>query len=168
LIFETDRNLNCDWICTKAGNDGFKRAFKGSTGTIEFINETNARHAIFISLAPNGFRLRFNAGDTVKHGYGAIKHAQGTFDFHCEIDVARSIDDVDAVFGFVAIPETGRRSAGNRNTALLFLLHPVHGRRTLVHLANFVRDTRVIKDALRGGGLTGIDVGHDADIPELV
>jgi hypothetical protein len=28
-----------------------------------------------------------------------------------------------------------------------------------------VRDARVIKDAFRRGGLTGIDVGHDADIP---
>jgi hypothetical protein len=36
-----------------------------------------------------------------------------------------------------------------------------------VHLANFVRDTRVVKDTLRGGGLTGIDVRHDADIPEF-
>jgi hypothetical protein len=28
-----------------------------------------------------------------------------------------------------------------------------------------VRDARVIKDTFGGGGLTGIDVGHDADIP---
>ncbi len=65
----------------------------------------------------------------------------------------------------VTFPETGRRSAGNRDTALLLLLHPVHRRRTLVHLANFVRDARVIEDTFRGGSLTGIDVGHDADIP---
>jgi hypothetical protein len=36
-----------------------------------------------------------------------------------------------------------------------------------VHLADFVRNARVIKDPFGGGGLTGIDVGHDADIPEL-
>jgi hypothetical protein len=37
-----------------------------------------------------------------------------------------------------------------------------------VHLADFVRDARVIKDTFRGGGLTGIDVRHDADIPEQI
>ena len=54
------------------------------------------------------------------------------------------------------------------DTALLLLLHPVHRRRTLVHLANFVRDAGVIEDTFRGGGLTGIDVGHDADIPRQI
>ena len=74
---------------------------------------------------------------------------------------------VSAVVTAVAFPETGRRRAGNRDTSLLLLLHPVHRRRTLVHLANLVRDARVIKDTFGGGSLTGIDVGHDADIPEL-
>jgi len=36
-----------------------------------------------------------------------------------------------------------------------------------VHLANLVGDARVLKDSFGGGGLTGIDVRHDADIPEL-
>ena len=79
-----------------------------------------------------------------------------------------SVDDVDAMIDAVAFPETGSRSAGNSDTALLFLLHPVHRRRTLVHLANLVRDARVIKDTFGGGGLTGIDVGHDADIPSKI
>ena len=66
----------------------------------------------------------------------------------------------------VSFPETGGCSAGNRDTALLFLLHPIHRRRTLVHLADLVRDASVIKDTFGGGGLTGIDVGHDADVPD--
>jgi hypothetical protein len=36
-----------------------------------------------------------------------------------------------------------------------------------VHFANLVCDTRVIEDAFRGGGLSGIDVRHDTDIPKL-
>src|SRR5213075_175351 len=67
----------------------------------------------------------------------------------------------------IPFPETGGRGAGDSDTALLLLLHPVHRRRALVHLADFVRDTRVIKDTFGGGGLTGIDVRHDADIPEF-
>jgi hypothetical protein len=34
-----------------------------------------------------------------------------------------------------------------------------------VYFANLVRYTGVIKDTFGSGGLTGIDVGHDADIP---
>jgi hypothetical protein len=34
-----------------------------------------------------------------------------------------------------------------------------------VDLANAVRASRIKQDALRGRGLTGIDVRHDADIP---
>jgi hypothetical protein len=33
-----------------------------------------------------------------------------------------------------------------------------------VHLSDAVRLSRIKQDALRRSGLTGIDVGHDADI----
>jgi hypothetical protein len=33
-----------------------------------------------------------------------------------------------------------------------------------VDLAHLVRHPRVVEDALRGRGLTGIDVRHDADV----
>jgi hypothetical protein len=33
-----------------------------------------------------------------------------------------------------------------------------------MHLANLVTDAGVEQDALRGGGLAGIDVGHDAEV----
>jgi hypothetical protein len=37
-----------------------------------------------------------------------------------------------------------------------------------VHLADLVRLPRVEEDPLGGGGLAGIDVRHDADVPRLV
>ncbi len=49
--------------------------------------------------------------------------------------------------------------------ALLLLDHPVHGGGALVHLADLVRSAGVIEHPFRGGGLAGIDVGHDADVP---
>src|SRR6185369_4300545 len=112
--------------------------------------------------------LRLDTCDTVKHCDSAVEHAQRTLHFHREVNVARSVDDVDAMIDAVSFPETGGCSAGNGDTTLLLLLHPVHRRRTLVHLADLVCDAGVIKDTFGGGGLTGIDVGHDADIPELV
>src|SRR6185369_1064924 len=115
----------------------------------------------------DSFRLRLYARDTVEYGNRAVEHTERPLHFHREVNVARSINDIDAMIDTVSFPETRRRSAGNGDTALLFLLHPVHRRRTLVHLADLVRDACVIKDTFGGGGLTGIDVGHDADIPEL-
>jgi hypothetical protein len=46
----------------------------------------------------------------------------------------------------------------------LLLLHVVHGRGAVVHLADLVVDARVEKDALGSRRLTGIDVRHDADV----
>src|SRR5215510_14666952 len=61
-------------------------------------------------------------------------------------------------------PEAGRRRGSDGDAALLLLHHPVHGRGALVNLSHLVGDTRVEKDALGSRRLTGIDVGHDADV----
>src|SRR6185436_11670485 len=135
---------------------------------IELINETNTRNAILVGLTPDCFGLRLNARDTVEYGNGAIKDAQAALDFHCEVHVPGGVDDVDAMIDAVSFPEASGRGAGDGDTAFLFLLHPVHDRRALVHLADLVRDAGVIKDTFRGGGLTGINVSHDADIPEQI
>jgi hypothetical protein len=74
--------------------------------------------------------------------------------------VAGGVDDVDPVLA----PEAGRRGGGDGNAALLFLLHPVHDGRALMHFTDFVRNTGVVEDALGRRGLAGIDVRHDADV----
>jgi hypothetical protein len=61
-------------------------------------------------------------------------------------------------------PEAGGCSAGNGNTALLFLLHPVHDRFTVMDLSQAVGHPCIEQDALRGRGLTSVDVGHKANI----
>jgi hypothetical protein len=79
--------------------------------------------------------------------------------------VAGGVDDVNAVLVPVAVrPETGCGRRSNGDAALLFLGHPVHGGGALVGFANLVVHACVKQDALRGGGLTGVDVGHDADV----
>eukprot|EP00962_Isochrysis_galbana_P004059 scaffold1130_cov127-Isochrysis_galbana.AAC.11 len=62
------------------------------------------------------------------------------------------------------IPVAGGGSRRDGDAALLLLHHPVHGRATLVHLANLVRLACVEEDALGGGGLARVDVSHDADV----
>src|SRR5690606_16206745 len=65
----------------------------------------------------------------------------------------------------MAHPEAGRRGGGDGDPPLLLLLHPVHGGRAVMDLADLVALPRVVEDALGRGRLPGIDVGHDADVP---
>jgi hypothetical protein len=83
-----------------------------------------------------------------------------TLDFDGEVDVAGGVDDVQAL----AVPERGGRSGGDRDATLLLLLHPVHRRGTFVHFADLVALAGVIKDALGGRGLAGIDMRHNTEI----
>jgi hypothetical protein len=104
--------------------------------------------------------LRLDAGHAVEHRHRAVEYAQGPLDLDGEVDMARRVDDVDAVIA----PEAGGGRRGDGDAALLLLLHPVHGGRALMDLAQLVRAAGVVEDALGRGGLAGIDMGHDADV----
>jgi hypothetical protein len=51
---------------------------------------------------------------------------------------------------------------------VLLLLHPVHDGSALVDLPHLVGAAGVVEDALCGRRLTGINVGHDADVARLL
>ena len=77
------------------------------------------------------------------------------------------IDDVDSVFIELTVhtaPKTSGRSGRNGDTALLLLLHPIHGGSTIVNLTNLVRNPGVKKNAFSSSGFTGINVGTNSDI----
>ena len=73
------------------------------------------------------------------------------------------IDDVDQV----ALPHTCGCSRCDRDTALLLLLHPVHGGSAIVNFTDLVVNTGVEKDALSGRGFTRVDVSHDSNVANL-
>ena len=113
-----------------------------------------------VRLPPNRFRLGLDTGDSTKDCYGAIKNAEATFDFGCEIYVAWRIDDVDSM----TIPIARRGGGGNGYTALPFLIHVIHGSCTIVDFAHAVHSTGVVQDAFSNGGLAGIDMSHDPGV----
>jgi len=83
------------------------------------------------------------------------------------IDRSTAIDDVDVVSWEVvrhALPETGGRCGSNSNTALLLLLHPVHGGGAIMHFTDLVVHTGVKQYALSRGGLTSVNVSGNTDI----
>ena len=130
---------------------------------VHLVDEADARHAVFVGLAPDGFRLRLHAGDGVKQRNGAVEHAQTALHLGRKIDVAGRIDDVD----LIVAPEAGGGGGGDRNAALLLLLHVVHRRRAFVHLSHPMQTAGVIENALGRGRLAGIDVSRDTDIAIL-
>ena len=161
LIFLPNGDLNRDRLGVQTLADGIDRVLEISPHFVNLINEANSRHAVFIGLAPNFFRLRLYAMNRVKDRNCAVQHPQRPLNFSREIHVAGRIDNVDADVA----PGAGRGRGRNGDVALLLLLHPVHGGSAFMHLSDTMRLSRVKQDALSRSGLTSIDVGHDADVP---
>ncbi len=160
LVFRADGNLNRHRTALQPVHDGVDGVVEIRAHAVHLIDEADARNVVLVGLPPHRFRLRLHAGDGVEHRHRAIQHAQGALHFGREIHVAGRIDDVD----LHVAPEAGGGGRRDRDAALLLLLHPVHGGGAFMDFADLVRAARVIQDALGGGGLTGIDMGRDADI----
>ena len=133
-------------------------------GDVHLVDVGQAGHVILGRLTPDGLGLGLHPALGAENGDRAVQHAQGTLHLDGEIDVAGSVDQVD----LMTAPFTGRRSGGDGDATLLLLLHPVHGRHALVHLADAVGTTGVIQDALGGRGLSGIDMRHDAYVAYMI
>ena len=160
IRFKADWNIQNSWLCTQTINDRLHAIFEVCTRTVELVDEAHAWNAILIGLTPYGFGLWLNTSNAVEASDRAIENAERTLNFNREVNVARRINDIDAV----VVPEAGRRSRGDRDTTLLLLLHPVHGGCAIMHFADFIRLTGVKKDALGGRGFTSVDMRHDPDV----
>ncbi len=156
--------LNHHGVGGQAGAHHGHGAVEVGADAVHLVDEREAGHAVVIGLAPHRLGLRLDAGHRVEAGHGAVEHAQRTLHLGREVHVAGRIDDVDAVL----LPETGGGGGGDGDATLLLLHHPVHGGRALVHLTDLVVHPRVEEDALGGRRLTGINVGHDADVARIV
>jgi hypothetical protein len=77
------------------------------------------------------------------------------------------VNQVDGVRLAEALPGAGGGGGLDRDAALLLLLEEVHDRGPLVHLADLVAAAGVEENALGDRRLARVDVGADADVPEL-
>src|SRR5262245_52946911 len=113
---------------------------KVGTDAVHLGDESKTWKLVRVALARDGFGFGLNARHGPQRRNRALDHADRALRLDGERDVARGVDDVDGVL----IPRTVSGGAGDGNTALLFLLHPVHLGSTFVHFADLVGDTRVI------------------------
>ena len=163
-ILGADRQLDDQGLGAETILDGLHGEVEVRADLVHLVDEADARNVVLVGLPPHLLGLRLDAFLAVEHGDRAVEHAQGPLHLDREVDVSRGVDDVD----LVVVPEAGHRGGGDGDAALLLLLHPVGGRRAVVRLTDLVVDTGVEEDAFGRGGLTGVDVGHDADVADLV
>ena len=67
-----------------------------------------------------------------------------------------------------ALPVAGGHRGGDGDAALLLVHHPVHDGLAIMHLTDLIRLAGIEKDPFGNGGLAGIDVGDNADVPDVV
>ena len=163
-IFNADRQLQRNPIDAELFRQRFGGAIEIGAGTIELVDEDDARNIVTVSQAPIGLRLRLHAGDTFNDEDRAIKHAQGPVHFNVEVDMARRVDDVDAV----VIPHGGHGGGGDGNPALTFLVHVIGGGIAFMHLTDLVGLAGVVQDAFCRGGLARVNMRGDADIADTI
>ena len=164
VIFSTNRQLHYQRLSAQAVLNGGDGVVEVCAQLVHLVDEADTRNIVLSSLTPHLLGLRLNAFLTVEDCDGAVKNTQGTLNLNGEVNVTRGVDDVD----LVVIPEAGHGSGGNGDAAFLLLLHPVSSGRTVVGLAHLTVDTGVEENTLGGRRLTSIDVGHDADVADLV
>ena len=164
LLFRADRQLDRNRLGAEAVDDVLQALEEVGAGLVHLVGEDDARDVVLVALAPDGFGLRLDALVGVENAYRAVEHAQRALDFDGEVDVARGVDDVEAL----VVPDRGRGGRRDGDAALLLLLHEIHGRSAVMHFADLVALAGVIENPLGGRGLSGIDVGHDAEVAVIL
>ena len=160
FLLDADRQLQGHRQGTELRRDRGDDGIIVRADAVEFIDETDRRHAPALRLPPDGLGLRLHPGDTAENGHGAVENAERALDLDREIHVPRRIDEVDLVLA----PGEGRGRRGDRDAALLLLGHPVHRRGAVVDLADLVAAAGVVEEALGDRRLAGIDVRNDTNI----
>ncbi len=164
VVLGSDGQLQHERLRLQTADDRVDGEVEVSTQLVHLVDEADAGDVVLVGLTPHGLRLGLHALLAVEDGDGTVEHAERALHLDREVDVPGGVDDVD----LVALPEARHRSGGDRDAALLLLLHPVGGGSAVVRLADLVVDARVEQDALGRRRLAGIDVRHDADVADLL
>ena len=92
-----DGQLDDGRHAVEAVGDHVDAAKEVRADAVHLVDEADARHVVLVGLAPDRLGLGLDAGDGVEDRDGAVEHAQRALDLDREVDVARGVDDVDAV-----------------------------------------------------------------------
>ena len=163
-IFASDGQLDGNGVTLESLVHHLQDIEEIGTHHVHLVHVNKARDMILVGLSPYSLGLRLNAALGAQDRHSAVEHTQGALDLDREVHMTRGVDDVDPH----ALPVTGGSSRGDRDAALLLLLHPVHGGGTLMGLTESVIDTGVEQNTLSRRRFACIDVCHDANISRIL
>ena len=127
------------------------------------VDERDARHVVAVRLAPDRLGLRLHAAYGAEHADSSVKHPEGAFDLHREIDVSGRVDNV---YG-AAIPLARDRGRLDRDSMFLFLDHEIGRRIAVMHVAGVVYLAGIEENPLGRRGLACVDMGDNAYIAHI-
>ena len=90
-----DRNLQRYCVGTQLASKLLDDSFRIRTGSVHLVDERNPRNTVTFHLSVNGQRLTLHATDSTKHKNRTVENSQTAFHFNGEVDVSRSIDNVN-------------------------------------------------------------------------
>ncbi len=160
LVLAADRDLQRHGVAAQTVLHHLHGAKEVRADPVHLVHEREARHIVFVGLAPDGLALRLDTAHGAEQRDGAVQHTDGPLHLHREVHMAGRVDDVDGM----VVPRALGGGARDRDAALALLLHPVHLGGAVMHLAHLVRAARVKEDAFGRRGLAGVNVCHDADV----
>ena len=170
-VLAADGELDGHGVALEAVPDHVQHVIEVRPHDVHLVDVDHAGDAVGVGLTPHGLGLGLHAALGAQHRDGPVQDPQGPLYLHGEVHMAGGVDDVDAGGAELLLgpgPVTGGGGGRDGDAALLFLGHPVHGGGAVMGLADLVVDAGVEEDPLRGGGLPGVDVGHDADVPGIL
>src|SRR5437879_2876319 len=77
---DTPGELEDKGIRLEAVDDHLDGSEEVGAGSVHLVDETDPGYRVAVGLAPDGLRLRLDAGDRVEHGNGPVQNTQRPLD----------------------------------------------------------------------------------------
>ncbi|MGC4110666.1 MAG: hypothetical protein QM747_09630 [Nocardioides sp.] len=129
-------------------------------GPVDLVHEQQRRHVQPLQRPHQDPRLRLHTLDRREHEHGAVEHPEHPLHLGDEVGVAGGVDDVDRE---VAEWE-GHHGGLDGDAAPALDRERVGAGGAGVDGPRCVDDSREVQEALGESGLTGVDVGQDAQV----
>ena len=127
---------------------------------VDLVDEQQGRHPEPLQRPHQDPGLGLDPLDRGQQEHGPVEHAEDALDLGDEVGVARGVDDVDR-----RVVERERHHGGlDRDAAPALQREAVGPGGAGVDRSRLVDDPREVQEALGEGGLTGVDVGEDAQV----
>ncbi len=134
--------------------------------SVALVYESDAGNMVPLHLAVDSNGLGLYTTNRAENQDGAIKNTKGTLNFDCEVNVARSIDDVD----LMVFPANVGCSGSNCDTTLSLKFHGVHCSSDSIlatDIVNCVNLVAVVKNTLTECGLARVDMSAYTNISHI-